>query len=233
MTSPSSAVLFDVDGTLVDSNYQHVVAWQRAFHDIGEAVQARRIHECIGMGGTLLVQELLGDPSDEDMDEAKRLHSLYFGEYSESLQVVPGARDLVRAVHDRGLRVVLASSAGSDEFEVLRSILDVDEHIHASTSSADVEQEKPDPSLVEAALKKAGVPAGRAVMVGDGVWDAIAAKRAGVPTIGMLSGGIGSNRLIEAGAVAVYADAIELRDHIESSPIGALGKQDRRPGSKD
>lgn len=217
-----AAILFDVDGTLVDSNYHHVVTWQRAFAELGKPVEARRIHERIGKGGSLLIHELLGDVSDDVEDRAKELHSTYFGDATDSVQVVPGARELIRAVHGAGVRVVLASSAGSDEFDSLRKILDVDKFVYASTSSADVDQEKPHPSLVETALEKAGATADRAVMVGDAVWDVIAAKRAGVPTIGLLSGGISRAELLESGAAAVYSNAAELLTQIDASPLAAL-----------
>lgn len=217
-----AAVLFDVDGTLVDSNYHHVLAWQQAFQHVGVEVESRRIHARMGKGGTLLVHELLGDVPEQIRERAKELHSKEFAKHVDRLLVVPGARRLIRGLHGAGLRVVLASSAGESEFDSLRQVLDIDDFVFASTSSGDVDQEKPDPALVDVALAKADVPAEHAVMVGDAVWDVEAARRAGVGTIGLLSGGISRFALLDAGAAAVYDNCADLLENLESSPIAEL-----------
>lgn len=217
------AVLFDVDGTLVDSNYHHVIAWQRAFAAVGQQVEARRIHEQIGKDGTALVAELLGDVVAARVGErAEDLHARYYLDSADTLQRLRGTHDLLAAVAAQGAAVVLASSAGEDEMVVLRRILDADAIIDEFTSGGDVEQGKPDPDLVSVALAKAGADAEHAVFVGDAVWDIRAARRLRVPTIALLSGGIAEAVLSSAGAAAVYDDPLDLRVHLDASPIAAL-----------
>ncbi|AWB85563.1 HAD family hydrolase [Mycetocola zhujimingii] len=217
-TSPS-AVLFDIDGTLVDSNYLHVEAWAHAFADVGAEVSSWRIHRAIGLDSQKLLDALLGDQVDELGDRAKELHSQYYKELADRLRPLDGARDLLRELHDRGLRVVLATSAPEDELEILTGKLDIDDAIDATTNADDVETAKPDPSIVEIALKKAGVDAGEAMFVGDSVWDCIAASRAGVRTVGLLSGGFSSAELLSAGAIAVYDDPAALLRELSLSPL--------------
>jgi HAD superfamily hydrolase (TIGR01509 family) len=216
------AALFDIDGTLVDSNYLHVDAWQRAFHQVGHPVDAWHIHRGIGMGSSQLLATLLGDAADKLGDEVKELHGRFYGQSSELLRPFEHARDLVATVASRGAKVVLATSAAPGELERLRKTLDVEESVAEITSSQDVDAAKPEPEIVEVALARAGVSADRAVFVGDAVWDVIAAKRAGVPTIGLLSGGISAAELTEAGAVAVYDDAAALLHELEDSPLASL-----------
>jgi len=218
------AVLFDIDGTLVDSNYLHVDAWDRAFADTGRPVDAWRIHRSIGKDGGELLESLL-DGSDEVEqygERAKELHSEYYLQNTSRLRVIGGARELLGELAGRGIAVVLATSAPENELEILRELLDVDDAIFAATSSGDVETAKPEPDIVEVALDRAGVPASRAVMVGDAVWDIEAAARAGVECIGVRSGGFGEQELRDAGAVAVYGDVAELLANLDDSPIGNL-----------
>jgi HAD superfamily hydrolase (TIGR01509 family) len=216
------AALFDIDGTLVDSNYLHVDAWQRAFHAVGHPVDAWHIHRGIGMGSSQLLATLLGDAADKLGDQVKELHSEFYRKSSGLLRPFEHARDLVNTVASRGAKVVLATSAAPDELDRLRETLDVEESVAEITSSQDVDAAKPEPEIVEIALERAGVPADRAVFVGDAVWDVIAAKRAGVPTIGLLSGGISAAELGEAGAVAVYDDAAALLHELDDSPLASL-----------
>lgn len=216
------AVLFDVDGTLVDSNYLHVYAWRRAFAAEDMSVAAWRIHRCIGMDGAELVRALSGDAPPGVRDRLSAGHSRYYREVSSLLAPQRGARALLHRVAELGVQVVLASSAPEDELEALRGALDCDEVISAATSSRDVDTAKPDPGIVQVALHRAGVSPDRAVFVGDAVWDAHAAAAAGLPCIGMLSGGIAEAELRAAGASPVFADARELLDHLESTRIGAL-----------
>ncbi|KMO68203.1 HAD family hydrolase [Mycolicibacterium obuense] len=221
MTQP--AVLFDVDGTLVDSNYLHVYAWVRAFEAEGVPVAAWRIHRCIGMDGTTLVKTLAGEDAGQgQLDQLKDRHSEFYQESTHLLTPLPGARDLLRRVADLGLQVVLATSAPDDELRTLRDVLDCDDVVSEVTSSADVDTAKPQPDIVEVALARAGVTAAQAVFVGDAVWDCEAARRAKLTSVGVLSGGVSRAELSEAGAAAVFEDAAELLAHLDTTPIGEL-----------
>ncbi|SPM34146.1 Phosphoglycolate phosphatase, HAD superfamily [Mycobacterium rhizamassiliense] len=216
------AVLFDVDGTLVDSNYLHVYAWQRAFSDEDVPVAAWQLHRCIGMDGSKLVSTLSDDAPDDVQDRLSDAHSRYYRDLTPLLKPLPGAQDLLHRVAELGLQVVLASSAPEDELEILRKVLGCDDVIAATTSSRDVDTAKPEPGIVEVALDRAGVPAGQAVFVGDAVWDAHAAGAAGVECIGVLSGGISEAELRAAGASPVYSDARNLLDQLDFTPITGL-----------
>ena len=223
----TAAVLFDVDGTLVDSNYLHVHAWQRAFAEVGVDVEAWRIHRGIGMDGSSLLEELLSEVSchgdgDDVSARAKDLHSRFYMETAHLLKPLPGARRLLDLVAATGLQVVLATSAPEDELALLRKLLDQEDVISAVTSSDDVDVAKPKPDIVEVALQRAGVDADGAVFVGDAIWDIRAATRAGVECIGVQSGGVDLLRLREEGAVAVYRNPGDLADHLDDSPIGHL-----------
>lgn len=213
------AVLLDVDGTLVDSNYLHVHAWQKAFTELGRTVESWRIHRLIGMDGVSLIAEL----GQRDVrEQAEELHSRYYGEYVGSLRPLPGARNLLDGIADLGLQVVLASSAPEDELATCRKVLDRDDIVSAVTSSGDVDTAKPKPDIVEVALERAGVGADRAVFVGDTVWDVRAAGRAGVRCIGLLSGGIPRDVLLSEGAATVWEDPQDLLDHLADSPVAQL-----------
>jgi HAD superfamily hydrolase (TIGR01493 family) len=216
------AVLFDVDGTLVDSNYLHVHAWTRAFQEAGIAVESWRIHRSIGMDGARLITSLSGDADDDAQKRAKELHTRYFREAAPLLRPLPGARELLQRVTSLGLQVVLASSASEEELSMSRGVLECDDLVSAATSSKDVDVAKPEPTIIEVALDRAGVDAGHAVYVGDAVWDVIACGRAGVPAIGLLSGGISREELEKAGAEAVFENPRDLCTHIGDTAIGAL-----------
>ena len=222
MANSRPAVLFDIDGTLVDSNYLHVHAWQRAFAEVGLPVQAWHIHRSIGMDGATLVDELSQGAPGDVQKRLKDLHTRYYQAGAALLTTLPGARRLLRTVAERDLQVVLATSAPEDELALLRSTLDCDDVVSAITSSADVEQAKPNPGIVEVALAEAGVSAERAVFVGDAVWDVEASGRAGVPCIAVLSGGVSRCELEEAGAAAVFDDAEVLCEHLDDTVITAL-----------
>ncbi|MHB1535310.1 MAG: HAD family hydrolase [Acidimicrobiales bacterium] len=215
------AVLFDIDGTLVDSNYLHVAAWQEAFDACEHHVAAARIHRCIGMDSEALLAELLGPNLRLRIgDKAKKKHSEGYKRMAKSLRAFPQARELVaRAARDA--RVVLATSAPEDELATLRRVLDVEDHVDVVTSAADVDQAKPAPDLVEVALARAGVEPGRAQFVGDTVWDIGAAGRAGVACLAVLTGGISEAELLAAGAVAVYQDPAALLFAWDTSPLAA------------
>jgi HAD superfamily hydrolase (TIGR01509 family) len=216
------AVLFDVDGTLVDSNYLHVYAWQRAFDDEGISVAAWQLHRCIGMDGSKLVGTLSHDAASEVQARLSDAHSRYYRDVSPLLTPLPGARDLLRRVADLGLQVVLASSAPDDELDTLRKVLSCDDVIAETTSSHDVDTAKPDPGIVQVAMDRAGATPEQAVFVGDAVWDAHAAAAAGLPCIGLLSGGISEAELRAAGASPIFSDPQDLLDHLDSTRIAAL-----------
>ncbi|WP_428364944.1 HAD family hydrolase [Mycolicibacterium sp.] len=215
-------MLFDIDGTLVDSNYLHVHAWQRAFQAEGLQVPSWRIHRCIGMDGFTLVQELSGDTDDAAGQRLKDGHSRFYRDTARLLAPLPGARNLLRRVASEGLQVVLATSAPEDELALLREVLDCDDVVSAVTSSQDVETAKPRPDIVAVALERASVTAAEAVFVGDAVWDCQAAGRAGVTSIGLLTGGVSRAELMQAGASAVFDDAAALSNSLAGSAIGAL-----------
>lgn len=216
------AALFDVDGTLVDSNYLHVYAWQRAFDDEGMPVAAWKIHRCIGMDGSALVRTLSDDAPAKVQNRLSDGHSRYYRDTTPLLAPLPGARALLRRVAGLGLQVVLASSAPDDELQTLLKALDCGDVISVTTSSRDVDTAKPEPGIVRVALDRAGVDAEHAVFVGDAVWDAHAAAGAKLPCIGLLSGGISGAELQAAGASPIFADPQDLLDHLESTRIAAL-----------
>jgi HAD superfamily hydrolase (TIGR01509 family) len=218
------AVLFDIDGTLVDSNYLHVQAWYRAFDEAGVEVQAWRIHRSIGMDGSTLVKTLADDADEDTRSRLKDLHSRYYKETVPLLQPLPGARELLRAVDGLGLQVVLATSAPEDELEILREVLASDDLVSAVTSSNDVDTAKPKPDIVDVAMERAGVDADHAVFVGDTVWDVEACNRANVPTIAVLSGGVSRGELEKSGAQAVFEDTQELCERIGDTLIGKLAR---------
>ncbi|MFV8176353.1 HAD family hydrolase [Mycolicibacterium peregrinum] len=220
MSSPF-AVLFDVDGTLVDTNYLHVHAWARAFREENIDVESWRIHRSIGMDGDSLVANLSGDASDAVQQRLKDRHSSLYQDSTDLIVRLPGSRELLHHLAERGVRVVLASSAPEDELAITRKILDSDDAIAAATSSKDVDTAKPDPDIVEVALKRAGVPAEQAVFVGDAVWDGEAATRTGVPFVGVRCGGVADSELEKAGAQAVFDDPLELLRRLDITVIGA------------
>jgi HAD superfamily hydrolase (TIGR01509 family) len=208
---PVTAALFDVDGTLVDTNYLHAVTWWEAFAQAGHVVPMAEIHRAIGMGSGLMLDKLLPADRDSDADaDIRAAHTALYATYRSRLRPLPGAADLLRACQRRGLTVVLASSADEAEFTLLRAALDAEDAIDAATFSGDVEASKPAPDLVEVALDKAGVSAGQAVFIGDTVWDVEACQKAGVPCIGLLSGGVSRDELASAGAAEVYPGPAEL-----------------------
>ena len=216
------AVLFDVDGTLVDSNYLHVHAWHRAFIDEGLSVETWRIHRSIGMDGSMLVATLAERADEDTRARLKDLHSRYYKETTSLLRRLPGVRELLERVEALGLQVVLATSAPDDELSILREVLASDDLVSAVTSSGDVDTAKPQPDIIEVALDRAGVDPSQAVFVGDAVWDVEACERAGVPAIALLSGGISRGELETAGAKAVFENALDLCEHLQNTPIAAL-----------
>lgn len=224
MSTPNASscgIILDVDGTLVDSNYLHIVAWWQAFRAAGHDVAMSDLHALVGQGADQLVSAVLGDPDDA----VHRAHSRFYAPYLGQLRRFPRADELVRAIDALGLVVVLATSAAPEEVEALLETLDADDAVTCVTGSADVERAKPAPDLVEAALSKAGLSAENCLMVGDTAWDVTAAGEAGVRCTGVLSGGVDASRLRAAGAVEVYRDVAALLDALTDSPIGELARR--------
>jgi HAD superfamily hydrolase (TIGR01509 family) len=209
------AALLDVDGTLVDTNYHHAVAWYRAFRQHGFTLPLWRIHRHIGMGGDQLVGALAGDGFEREQGDAVRTaETVLYQELIGEVQPLEGARAVIEDLKSSGHTVVLASSAKPDELEHYLTLLDARTLVDAWTDSGDVEQTKPKPDLVLAALKKAGGKAKEAVMIGDSVWDCRAAKRAGVRSIGVRTGGFSEAELLDAGASKVFDSVETLREHL-------------------
>jgi HAD superfamily hydrolase (TIGR01549 family) len=207
----SAAVVFDIDGTLVDSNYQHALAWHRAFRQHDVVVPVWRIHRAIGMGGDQLIEALAGaDAEREKGDSIRDAEGPLYKQMIEEVEPFDGAKDLLADLHGDGRTVVLSSSAKADEVEHYVDLLDARDRVTAWTTSADVEETKPEPDLVEVALERAGTR--EAVMVGDSIWDAEAAKRAGIPTVGVISGGTSEAELRAAGASEVLESVADLRE---------------------
>jgi HAD superfamily hydrolase (TIGR01549 family) len=215
---PPAAIL-DVDGTLVDTNYHHSIAWYRAFRQSGITLPIWKIHTHMGMGGDQLVASLTSDAVEEEKGEEIRAaeKALYMA-LIEEVSAVKEAREFVVDLKERGHTVVLASSAKANEIEHYIDLLDVRDLADAWTTSADVEATKPKPDLVKAALEKAG--GGDAVMVGDTPWDIEAARGASVDTVAVITGGFSRGELEEAGAVAVFESVAELRTGLGDTPLG-------------
>jgi HAD superfamily hydrolase (TIGR01549 family) len=212
------AAILDIDGTLVDTNYQHTIAWYRAFHQHDVVLPIWRIHRHIGMGGDHLVKALGGQRLEEEKgDDIRAAEKVLYAELIGEVEPLEGARGLIEDLSGRGHPVVLASSAKADEVEHYLDLLDARELADGWTTSADVEATKPEPDLVRAAIDKAG--GGDAVMVGDSTWDCEAAKRAGIETVAVLTGGFSEAELRDAGAVAVYQSIEELRESLDETPL--------------
>jgi HAD superfamily hydrolase (TIGR01509 family) len=214
---PPAAIL-DVDGTLVDTNYQHALAWYRAFRRHGEVLPIWRIHRHIGMGGDQLVRALCGDAVEERKgDNIRDAEKDLYAELIEEVEPLHGAKELIRDLKQRGHAVVLASSAKADEVEHYVDLLDARELADGWTTAADVDATKPEPDLVDVARRMAGGAA--AVMIGDSTWDCEAGKRAGVDTIAVLTGGFSEQELLDAGATGVYESIEELRRSLDETPL--------------
>jgi HAD superfamily hydrolase (TIGR01549 family) len=220
---PFDTAVLDIDGTLLDSNYHHALAWSRAFeHVVDRHVPVAAIHRHIGMGGDRLVAAVAGRDVEEKHGDG--LRGRWEEEYDriiDDTRLFEGARELLAALGSAGLKVVLASSSIPKHAQRPLDLLHAGEHADAWTTSEDAEESKPEPDLLDAALEKVG--GARAVMIGDATWDVLAASQRGIPTIGLLTGGYGRQELLDAGAVAVYDDSADLLDHLDEALRIAAG----------
>lgn len=215
-------VLFDVDGTLVDSNYLHTVAWWQAFRRLDYDIPMAHIHRAIGMGGDKLIGHLAEGIDPEQEEEIDASHGAVFSTFWPSLRAFDGAADLLRATSGRGLAVVLASSASAPDLDALRTAIDADDAITKATSSSDAAESKPAPDILQAALDAAGMAAGDAVFVGDSVWDIKSAAKLGIPTVALTCGGTSEAELRDAGAKEVFTGPRDLLEHFDDSLLGQL-----------
>jgi HAD superfamily hydrolase (TIGR01549 family) len=211
--------ILDVDGTLVDTNYHHAIAWFRAFRRQDVTLPIWRIHRHIGMGGDQLVAALAGDEVEERLgDEIREAESELYRELIDEVRTMEGSRELIEDLRGAGNVVVLASSAKEWEVEHYLELLDAAEIVDGWTTSADVENTKPQPDLIKAALEKVDAE-GEALLIGDTVWDVEAAKRAGVETLAVLTGGFSEQELREAGARTVFESLTELCERLDETPL--------------
>jgi HAD superfamily hydrolase (TIGR01509 family) len=214
----STAAILDIDGTLVDTNYQHAIAWYRAFRASDLILPVWRIHRHIGMGGDQLVPALAGEEfAKRHGDEVREAEKSLYGELIDEVEPMDGARDLIMRIRESKGEVVLASSAKQDEVDHYLDLLDAREIVDSWTTSADVEATKPEPDLVRAALEK--VDADDGVMVGDTPWDVEAARRAGIETLAVLTGGFAASELRDAGAVEVFDSVRELCERLGDTAL--------------
>ena len=212
------AAILDVDGTLVDTNYHHALAWFRAFRKHGIVLPVWRLHRHVGMGGDKFVAAVAGDEVEERLgDDLRDDWEQLFGELIDEVEPLEGAHELVEDLKGRGLSVVLASSSIEEHLDHFLDLLDVRELADGWTTKDDGEASKPDPDLVRAALEKAGTR--DAVMLGDTPWDVEAARKAGLDTVCITTGGFAEQELREAGAVAVFESVRELRERLGETPL--------------
>ncbi len=212
--------ILDIDGTLVDTNYQHAIAWYRAFREHGIVLPIWRIHRHIGMGGDQVVEALTDERTERSRgDEIRGTEKERYFELIDEVSTMEGARKLIEELKGRGHQAILASSAKEDEVERYLDLLDARELADDWTTSADVEATKPEPDLVTAALEKAGAKPEDAVMIGDTPWDIKAARQAGVGTIGVLTGGFAIEELKDSGAIAVFETVAQLRERLDDTPL--------------
>ncbi|MFJ3583315.1 HAD family hydrolase [Streptomyces sp. NPDC090127] len=219
----SRAALFDVDGTLADTNHLHVTAWWEALRQAGHTVPMHALHRAIGLPGGDLLDHVLGDDRDRTGDDRlSAAHDTLYATYFDRLPALDSAAELLRTLARDGWKVVLVTSAKDNELKALRRAIDADDALTETATADDVEEGKPAPEPIRHALELARVPAERAVFVGDTVWDMKAAAAAGVARVGVLCGGIPRQDLEEAGAEAVYQDPAELLAQLGRSPFSRV-----------
>jgi HAD superfamily hydrolase (TIGR01509 family) len=213
-----AGVLVDVDGTLVDSNYHHTIAWSRALRDHGCNARLAAIHRLVGMGSSQLLETLI-DRSDDEIARSWRQH---FDELLPEIFVLDRADELLRALHDNGLTVVLATSSPEDLLEEFQKEIGAAEAVDVVVTASDVEEAKPEPDVFEVSLAKAGLQRDRTVVLGDSVWDAQASARAKLPCVALETGGFSRPELESEGVVAVYRDPADLLENLDTSPLATL-----------
>lgn len=212
------AVLLDVDGTLIDANYQHALAWYRAFRANGLVMPIWKIHRHVGMGGDQLVPALIGEEADaEKGEDIRETRKEIYEELIEEVAPLDGAHELIADLKERGRTAVLASSAPEKEIDHYLDLLEARDLADGWTTDDDVEATKPEPDLVRAALVMARTD--EAVLVGDTPWDIESARKSGIETITVITGGYSEQELRDAGAVGVYESVQELRAHLEEPPF--------------
>jgi HAD superfamily hydrolase (TIGR01549 family) len=210
--------IFDIDGTLVDTNYQHALAWYRAFRQHGVVMPIWQIHRAIGIGSDRVVEMLAGEQIEQELGETLRAaEGPLYQEMIDEVEPMKGAHELLHDLKRAGHAVILASSAEEKEAERYIKLLDATEFVDGYTTSADVKQSKPEPDIVHAAIEKAG--GGPAVVIGDSTWDCKAATRAQLPSIGVLTGGFSEQELTEAGATIVFDSVEHLREHLKTTNL--------------
>ena len=214
----SLTAILDIDGTLVDTNYQHALAWYRAFRQHGVVMPIWQIHRAIGIGSDRIVEMLAGERIEQELGETLRAgEGPLYQEMIDEIEPMKGAHELLHDLKRAGHAVILASSAEQKEAERYIKLLDATEFVDGYTTSADVKQSKPEPDIIHAAIEKAG--GGAAVMIGDSTWDCKAATRAQLPSIGVLTGGFSEQELIEAGATIVFDSVEHLREHLKTTNL--------------
>ena len=218
MHESRAGVLFDLDGTLVDTNYLHTLAWSRALHDVGMWAPMNAIHRLVGMGGDQLVPRLLG----HDVPGASDARSRRYNELLGEVRAFPGAAELLRNLHNAGVAVVLATSSPPDELDAAVKLLDIEDAVDAMTTKQDVDKSKPAPDLFHAAMRAGMIEPARALAVGDSVWDLQAARAAGLGCVGVETGGFSQHELAEAGALHVYQDVREIGRQLLTGPLATL-----------
>jgi HAD superfamily hydrolase (TIGR01509 family) len=212
------AVLLDVDGTLIDANYQHALAWYRAFRAYGLVMPIWRIHRHVGMGGDQLVPALIGEEADaEKGEDIREMRKEIYEDLIEEVAPLDGAHELISDLKERGRTTVLASSAPEKEIDHYLDLLEARDLADGWTTDDDVEATKPEPDLVRAALVMARTD--DAVLVGDTPWDIESARKSGIETITVITGGYSEQELRDAGAMGVYESVQELRAHLEEPPF--------------
>ena len=217
---PRAGVLFDLDGTLVDTGYIHTVCWWEALRQYDHLVPMAVIHRAIGMGSDKLLGHVLGAGHDTSKDkDMAAAHGALFATWYSRICPLPGARDLLAQCAALGLAVVVATSSPERDLDALRKALDADPYIHAVTTSDDAEESKPSPDILSAALERADLAARQVVFVGDAVWDVEASTRLGIRCIGLESGGTSDAELRKAGAVEVWKDPADLLHHLDGSVL--------------
>ena len=217
-TDQIDTAIFDMDGTLVDSNYQHALAWYRAFRRFDITLPIWQLHRAIGMGGDQLVIHVAGDQVEKDHgDEVRDAHDEEFEPLIGEVAAFEGATELLKAVKERGFKVVLASSGQKKDIERFLSLIDGEKYADTWTTSDDAERSKPHPDIVQVALERVGSK--RGIMVGDSTWDCIAAAKLDLPTIAVQTGGFSVEELTEAGAVAVFDSLTGLLDKLADTAL--------------